>query len=174
MAKGRIILPAPAWVPLDGSPGNLGPVLDFVQSSGGPPGPRFARWIFESDDSLRWLCATFRLPDDYAGTPAFVFDWYAPTHGYEVFPFKARVAAVSEGDGLPDKAPDSSVSAAAYPFDLNNDNRLNQDTIDLAASDDGLAADDLVMLMFGRDDTGEGESAYDAYFLGGCFEYATS
>ena len=174
MATGRIILPALAWVPLDGSSGNLAPLLDFVQSSGGPPGPRFARWLFEhTADLSAWIAAAFRMPDDYAGSPALKFDWYSPATGYSPFPFKAALAAVSEDEALETKAPDDGVLAVCYPHDTIA-NVLNQDAIDLADYDDDLAAGDLVMLVFGRDDTWAGESTDDAYFLGGAFEYTTT
>ena len=174
MATGRIIIPALAWVPHDGSAGNLAPALDFVQSGGGPPGPRFARWVFECTfDLSAWLTATFRMPDDYAGSPAFKFDWYSPATGYSPFPFNVALAAVSEDEALETKAPAGGVQTICYPH-ATEPGRLCQESISLAGFDDGLAAGDLAMLLFARDDTWVGESMEDAYFLGGAFEYSTT
>lgn len=170
MATGRIIIPALAFVPLDGSAGNVPMALDMVQSSGGPPGPRFPRWGCDVVGP-KLGCITFRMPADYASAPDFLFDWYTAETTGDV-KWMAYLAAITEDDAgsIAAKALDTVNNVIADV--LANANRLAQDHVPLANAN-SVAAGDLVMLVFGRDgaaDACEGT----AYFLGGIFEYDTS
>jgi len=175
MATGRIILPAPAWAPLDGSAGNLFPVMDYVQSSGGPPAPRFPRWIFDTYGvtGLQWLCVSFRMPADYASAPVFKWDWYVSENieqGSNLIDWTIALAAITDGGSLPAKAPDTALETQIYANEIQN--LLQQDSASITASyDDDLAADDLLLLMFGcKGEYSEHLPNY-AYFLGGILEY---
>jgi len=170
MATGRIILPALAWFPLDGSTDNAAAVLDFVQSTGGPPGPRYPRWGFAqttAPDDPENICVVFRLPDDYASLPKLKIDWY--TAGTDTFAFYSYMAALSAGDAVASAALDSAVQSS--PTTNNGAGELNQAECDFQLYDDDLAAGDLVALVLTRPNAGLAE---DVYFLGGIFEYTTT
>jgi len=171
MATGRIILPALAWVPLDGSTGNHGPALDFVQSVAAAPSPRYARWAFDKDVDEH-LCVVFRLPDDFVSGPVVKVDWYCITDTGDCV-WGCRLAAQSEGDmqgviNIDCDAAVTTVQDATRSY-------LGQFALDLSAHNDNLAAGDIVMLVLFRDADNAADTVnYDAYFLGGVFEYTTA
>ena len=175
MAVGRIILPALAFVPLDGTADNLAPTLDLVQGSGSPPAntptPRFPRWTFNHAD-FRWLCVAFRLPDDYVSDPAFKIDWYCDTYEADRYVgWTTYIAAITGNDAtiVEEELADSYNMTACEVLAAG---RLAQDQNTIGNAD-GLAAGDLVMLIFGRRGSeGAGDSyTGDAFFLGGVLEY---
>ncbi len=174
MATAHMPLPPMAFVPLDGSAGNEAPALDYIQSSGAAPAPRPARWAF--DDTINeHVCAVFRMPDNYASDPVFKIDWYAAATAGDVV-WCIEVAAISEGDAA---TPENKTGDAVNAVDDTVDGvtkRLNQANLALA-NDDGVAAGDLVMLVFYRDpedSSGQTDTLVgDAYFLGALLEYTT-
>ena len=108
------------------------------------------------------------------GDPKFKFDW-APDgnalYGHK-FPFAAALCAVSDIQGHTTPAFDTAVALTATAYGANV---MKQEEIDFSTYDDDLAGDDLVCILFGRDDTAiADESVSAAYLLGGIFEYTVS
>ena len=142
MATGRIILPALAWAPLDSSAGNLPATLDFVQSSGGPPGPRYPRWHFQGS-VVENICVAFRMPDDYASDPVFKIDYMTTATGYSPHDMNFALAAISADEAIANKAFDTLISNPCHGH-ASTTLLLQQEDVDLSTQDDDLAADDLV------------------------------
>ena len=171
MTTGRIILPALSFVPLDGSAGNLPPSLDFVQSSGGPSGPRYPRWTF-TNTQYRWLCTIFRLPADYVGNMVWLFDWYAAATTGNCY-WVAFVAAITESGAATIEDKGAAAEAAAIDTPDGTTKELSQKSVSL--NEDGAVAGDLVAVIFGRKAShGSDTMTGDAFFLGGILEYNSS
>ena len=171
MSTERVILPALAWCPLDGSAGNLPAKLDWVQSSGGPPGPRYPRWHFPSAQ-LCAICCVFRVPANYNGDPVLKYDYMTTAYGYSPHTMKFGVAAISATEAILTKAFDTLITDTV-DGDSSNANVLVQESIDLSSQDDDMVANDLACILVQRDGTHEGDVG-DMKFFGGVFEYTVS
>ena len=172
MSTGRIILPALAWTPLDGSSGNAAATLDFIQSdAANDPTPRFARWAFD-DSSDESICVVFTMPDDYGSSPTFTLQWYIDDTSDAVrWVGKLLAITPNNDETLEDKTYPSSV-AVADAASASTAKALMECEIDFSTYNDSLAAGDLAMLILTRDgDDGADTASGDACFVGGILEY---
>jgi hypothetical protein len=168
MAIGRIILPALAFVPLDGSSGNLPAELDFYQSvAANDPTPRYARWAFDASQD-EGICVTFEMPSDYGSAPILYIQWYIAATSNDVR-WRAKLLAITPNNSetIQDKTYASSATTlVTVPGTTLTTART---ALDLTAVSDSAAAGDLVMLILYRDSSDD--AAGDAYFVSGLLEY---
>ena len=174
MSTGRIILPALAWAPLNGSTGNLPAELDFLQSDAAyDPTPRFARWAFD-DDTEEGICVTFTMPADYGSSPKFTAQWYISATSGDVL-WRAKLLAVTPGNSEPVEGKTYSSSVAGLAAAPGSTKSLAQTEIDFSTYNDSLAAGDLALLILWRDgDDVDDDALGDAYFISGILEYTRS
>jgi len=169
---GRIILPALAWAPLDGSSGNAPAELDFLQSdAANDPTPRFARWAF-ADNADEHICVTFTMPGDYGGSPRLKLQWYINDTSDDVR-WRGKLMAVTPNNDetVEDKTYTVSVTVLGTAS-ASTARALLESELDFSSYNDSLAAGDLALLILWRDgDDADDDASGDACFISGLLEY---
>lgn len=170
MATGRIILPATAWFPPDTDV--LQALLDFRTAVGGTPVHRFPRQAFDASANDVYLITGFRVPDDYASSPVFKFDWMVDdTNGSNTAGWGLAALPIAAGElilssnvyGSPD-TPDDDTSATTANVLIQASITMSTPTINPGE-----------WLNLALVATASGQNVANIpYFLGGILEYTTT
>lgn len=148
MATGTIVLTPGAAILPDGTASNLAPAVQRTKSSATAPGVYFLQLAFDAT-AEEWCTWQFRMPADYASTPAAVVQWKATSATSGGVVWDVRVAAVTTGDavdvdakgfGSANTATGTAPATAGYMLD----------TLVTLTNADSLAAGDFVVVRLAR------------------------
>jgi hypothetical protein len=174
MATGYVNLAIAAATPPDGSSGNAGPALLRLQGTEANPKKHLLVAAFDAatDEHLTWA---FTVPGDYASGGAVRLQWMANLASGNSVVWAARIGAVTPADAdTPVEHAAAAASTQATAANATEARRLVETAITLANLD-GLAANDLALLLVYRDaDNASDTLAADAELLSARFEYTTS
>jgi len=171
MATGRIVLPALAWHPPDGSASNLAATLDFKQSGGAAPSPRYPKWIF-NNGGIYGIQIAFNLPADYASDMDLKISWFGDVLSGNCY-WQARVAAMSESDAATPFTKTFAAGVAVADAVDGTQYELCQTSISLG--EDSAAAGDFINILLERLGDHASDTMLDqAHFLGAILEYTTT
>lgn len=148
MATGTISLPPGAAILPDGSASNLAPAVQRVKSSATAPGVYFLQLLFDPA-SEEWCTWQFRMPADYASTPAAVVQWKAASATSGGVVWDVRVAAVTTGDATDVDAKGFAAANTATGTAPATAGHLVDTTVTLTNAD-SVAAGDMVVVRLAR------------------------
>lgn len=151
MSVGTIILPIGAADLPDGSASNAAPDIKKVKSSASAPTPYFKHALFDAStrEQLYW---SFRMPDDYASTPAMKVQYKMASAITGNVVIEGRIAATSPGDAtdLDAKAFAAANTSTATAVPATTAGKIGEISLSLTNAD-SLAAGDMVTVYFARD-----------------------
>lgn len=175
MATGTIILPIQAAVLPDGSTNNAAPAISRVQGTDAAPAKHYLVASFDAatDEHLWW---TFRMPADYASSPALKLLWYTnDTGAAESCVWGCQVAAITPADAdTPIEHAKATAQTTTTDINTTEANRLIETSITITNTD-SVAAGDLVVLLVYRDaNNGSDDLTSDAVLVAVSLEYTTT
>ncbi len=173
MATGSVLLSPGSATLYDGTTSNATPGMVRVKGTATAPAPYYLGLAFDAStrEQVAW---SFRMPIDYASTPAAKIQFYAAaTSGAVVF--ECRLAAITPGDSqiVADKvfASANTSSAATVPGTAGY---LAEVSLPLSNAD-SLAAGDWMVLYLARDAAHASDTATgDVTVIGVSLEYTTA
>lgn len=173
MATGSVVLPAPAWMPPDGSSNNNAPGAARLKGSQ-TNAIHAIIWAFDGAGGLEQLYCSFVLPANYSSGGSLIVLCTVNSTTSANIKWQAAVSAITASDAdTPLEHAFSSAASATVAVNTTEARRLISGTITLNM--DSAAAGDLITIRLFRDSADAADtSTADAEFWAAEFQYTAA